>query len=174
MSGSSVSIPERAQRALEERGYSLMELLVAMGMFSILVSLAIPHYIEFNKSYNREHARTLFLHDLKRAQAETITQGCRGIFTIAIDGHSYSYGCDYLPYDTNDPPDFDVIKFTRVLPTGVSVAFDNTLIISSQGKIVDTEGTLDTRAVTLLQNDSGTYVPFTTGSILATGLLNYH
>ena len=174
MLGSFESFPEGAELASHERGYSLMELLVAMGMFSILVALALPRYMEFNKSYNREHARTLFIHDLKRAQAETITQGCRGIFTIAPDAHSYSYGCDYLSYDTNNPPTYDVVKFTRVLPTGVSLSFDNTLIINSQGKIVDTDGILDTRSVTLLQQEGGTNVPFTTGTILATGLLNYN
>lgn len=80
-------------------GYTLLELCVTLLVLTSLSAAALPKIAEIDSSFNRLNSRSYLIQDLKRAQAEAITSGCRGIAVISPDGKSYRFGCDYLAYD---------------------------------------------------------------------------
>lgn len=154
-------------------GFTLFELLIAISILAITAAIALPNYTELNASIERMNVRQLLLQDLRRAQAESVTHGCRGIFKIAANNRSYNFGCDYLNYDTSSPPSADSTIFARNLPIYFYAASDMTVIFNSKGQIVDEFGFLDSRQITLSENSSGSLVDFATGNILGTGVFEY-
>ncbi|MCB0360287.1 MAG: hypothetical protein KDD44_11650 [Bdellovibrionales bacterium] len=137
-----------------------------MTLAAVVGAIAVPQFTGLNEPLQRLNVRAGLLQDLKRAQAETITIGCRGIFTISAGGNSYSFGCDYLPYDTNYPPQSDVTSFQRTLPSGVSVTANAEVIFNSRGQSVDANDILSNVTISL-SDGSGM---FATGTLLGTGL----
>ncbi|MCB0338138.1 MAG: hypothetical protein KDD53_00975 [Bdellovibrionales bacterium] len=135
--------------------------------------MALPKLSSLTASYNQLNAKSFLVQDLKRAQAETITQGCRGIFKIANDGESYSFGCDYLSYDVTDPPSADVVSFVRNLPEDITVESDIPIIFNSQGRAVDIDGILTNVSVTFEESSSGSPESFASGVLLGTGVFSY-
>lgn len=157
-----------------EAGFTVFELMVAIVITALVAYAAIPRFDELNASMERMNVRKNVLLDLRRAQAETVTHGCRGIFKIAANLRSYSYGCDYLAYDTANPPSADGIIFSRTLPTNFYISSDQIIIFNSKGQIVDEAAFIDSRTVTLSENTSGPTVVFATGTLLGTGLFEYN
>lgn len=153
-----------------ERGFSMLELVVTMTIASILASTAISQFTELNSVFDRWNARTLLLQDIRFAQAKSVTQGCRGVITIAGGGNTYSFGCDYLDYDTTDPIAADTIFINRTLPTSINLATDGTIIFNPKGQIIDSSGALQTRTISLTDTGGGESVEFATASIYATGV----
>ncbi|MCO6430875.1 MAG: type II secretion system protein [Deltaproteobacteria bacterium] len=164
----------RKQAALRRSSaFTMFEFLVVLVVTSIVAYLAIPMFGQINSSMERVNVRKFLLLDLRRAQAESVTHGCRGIFTISSDNRSYSFGCDYLAYDTNVPPSADVITFSRTLPSHTYVTSDRTIIFNSKGQLVDELGFIDSRSITLSDDSDGPMRVFATGSVLGTGLFEY-
>lgn len=156
----------------KERGFSFPDLLVSISIMAILATQAIPQFSGFASSFDRFNARSYLIQDLKRAQAEAITQGCREIFTIATDGKSYSYGCDYLPYDTNSIPQADSISFTRHLPGNMTISADALIIFNSQGHAVDASGSMSNVNITLYDDSGPSITAVATGTLLGTGVFS--
>lgn len=153
-----------------ESGFTLLELLIILSMISIGAAITIPNLSGMSASFNRLNAKSYVVQDLKRAQAHTITQGCRGIVTISASGTSYSYGCDYLAYDTSDPPAADSTTFVRNLPPHTKIATSDTIIFNSRGQAVDADDILSNRTVTFYDTSSGADESFATGTLLGTGV----
>lgn len=151
----------------------MFEFLVALSISSVVAYITIPRFTEINASMHRINARKFVLLDLRRAQAETVKNGCRGIVTIAANSNSYTFGCDYLAYDTNVPPQADVIIFSRTLPNSFFISSDDTIIFNSKGQIVDELGFIDSRQITLSESAHGPMNQYATGQILGTGLFEY-
>ena len=152
-------------------GFSLVELVVAFSIFGIIALTAIPSYRDMSVAFSRANAQAEFLFDIRKAHAKTITEGCRGIITIANDKQSYAYGCDYLPYDTNWPPSFDTQFFSRTLESSVLIDADDSLVISSRGQVIDSNDDPANRAITLM--DSHTTDTFATGTLYLTGMMEF-
>jgi len=122
-----------------ELGFSLLDVLVTLTMLSVAGIVAVPQLKSLTTAFNHMNARSYLIQDLKRAQAEAITQGCRGVFVIIGNGSSYSFGCDYLDYDTNVPPSHDSTSMVRDLPGNAIVSVPSSIIFNSRGQAVDVD-----------------------------------
>ncbi len=156
-----------------EEGFTLLQLIVVLVLSSIVAGLGTPELVKMKEAFSRFNARSSLLEDIKRAQAQTITEGCRGVFAIAPDGKSYSFGCDYLNYDSNPLPQPDAVSFGRSLPTRVYLSVSTPIIFDSRGQAVDTSGIVNNSIVTLSEGPSGSGIVFATGTLLGTGVFNY-
>lgn len=154
-------------------GYTMMELLVTLSIVAILGLAALPAFTPLSDSFNRLTARSVILQDIKRAQAQALTEGCRGIMTIDGNGESYSYGCDYLPYDVSDPPAPDLVTFVRNLPARTEISSSSDLIFNSRGLAVDQDDVISNTTITLYDTSSGSPVQFSQGTLLGTGLFAF-
>lgn len=160
-------------RAAGAAGISLLEVLTVIAMAGIAVQMSFPVLSGVSSSIERMNVRGYVLQDLRRAQAETVTHGCRGIFSLSSTGSSYSFGCDYLDYDPAGTPTPDVIFFRRNLPKGFSLTTDAPIIFNSRGQIVAVDGMIDERQVELIDASIGPATTFEHGRILGTGLFEY-
>lgn len=154
-----------------ERGSGIFELLAVVLITAAFLMFAIPEFGTISQSMDRFNTRNSFLQDLKRAQAETITEGCRGI--ILITASNYEFGCDYLPYDTATTPAADDTRLNRPLPDGISIQADSQIIINSRGQSVDQAGAFVNVNIQLLDSSTGSPEMFASGTLLGTGLFNY-
>jgi len=157
-----------------QNGFSLIEMLVVMSIAGILLAVAVPQLYNMKASYNRLNARSYFMQDVKRAQAESITQGCRGIMVIASDAESYSFGCDYLSYDTTTDPTYDKLSFKRNLPSNIKIASTGPIIFNSRGQAIDIDYIISNLTISFTEYTSGGgYSQFSTGTLLGTGVFNF-
>ena len=157
-----------------QAGVTLLDVLVALIISVIVAVIAIPNYAQLNTSLERMNVRKTVLQDLRRAQAETVTHGCRGIFEIAVNKKAYSFGCDFLPYDTESPPSMDVLKFSRTLPNNFYIESDSSVIFNSKGQITDEIGFIDSRTISLSDNSSGPLEVYATGVVAGTGVFEFN
>jgi prepilin-type N-terminal cleavage/methylation domain-containing protein len=155
-------------------GFTLFELIVTLAFVAILGSFASPHFSTLHVTFDRMNAQSFLIQDLKRAQAEAITLGCRGILSINNYNTGYSFGCDFLPYDDASPPKSDVVSFARNLPVGLKIYSDAPIIFNSRGQAVDVEGNMSNISIQLtdLKADLGSSV-FAAGTLLGTGVFSY-
>ncbi|MCB0321809.1 MAG: prepilin-type N-terminal cleavage/methylation domain-containing protein, partial [Bdellovibrionales bacterium] len=100
-------------------GFSVVELLVALGLLSVLSAVAVPSFNVIRGSYERQTAEHQFALDLLRARAVASQYNARAIVQLAADGRSYTIGMDYSPY--NVVPAADEVDFTRNITGGVSI-----------------------------------------------------
>lgn len=159
--------------SIEQSGFTILNMIATLMIASIISYVAMSQLSTLSATFNRINARSNLLQDLKRAQAEAITQGCRGIFLIASDARSYSFGCDYLAYDTSNPPHSDEVSFVRALPEHVVLSSDAPVIFNSRGEAVDVNNIMSNITLTLSQNWGGTPLAFARGILLGTGVFTY-
>lgn len=150
-----------------------MELLVGISLTAMIMGVALPQMANLKASYDKLNARSNFIKDLKRAQAESITQGCRGIVKIDVDAAGYSFGCDYLPYDEDADPDHDTQSFARSLPGHMHIASAAPIIFNSRGQAVDTSYIITNVTVTFDEWREGSYQEFASGTLLGTGVFSF-
>jgi prepilin-type N-terminal cleavage/methylation domain-containing protein len=155
------------------QGFTLIEMLISMTILAIFGSAAALHFRATDASFHRMNARSFVIQDLKRAQAEAITWGCRGVLSVSNDGKSYSYGCDFLEYDTNDPPAADRVFFSRKMPLGITVSTSSPLIFNSRGQSVDLDSIMANNSVLLRETIEGSTITFATGTLLGTGVFSF-
>ncbi|HMO02077.1 MAG TPA: hypothetical protein PKD37_00805 [Oligoflexia bacterium] len=145
-----------------------------LGFLFIVIGVATPGFQQIRNSINRSNTQLLLLQDLRKAQAHTVTEGCRGIVRIASNQRSYSFGCDYIPYSAANPPLPDSVVFLRYLPSSITIASSGPIIFNSRGQTVDVNNNLTNTTITLLL-DSGSGSPslFATGILRATGFFSF-
>ncbi|HQH25915.1 MAG TPA: type II secretion system protein [Oligoflexia bacterium] len=131
-----------SKRFLSERGFTLIEMLLLFVVLAIMGMLAVLEFRPAEASFQRMNARSFLIQDLKRAQAEAITWGCRGIFMIAADSNGYSFGCDFLAYDESETPAADRVFFSREMPMGIIISASQPVIFNSRGQAVDLSGVM--------------------------------
>lgn len=151
-----------------ENGFSIMELLVGMVIFSIIGYTSVAFFSDLGPSFDRWNANIYALQDLRYAQTLAITEGCRVIVRINSDGHGYDVGCDYLAYDYTSPYTADTIFLTRAIPNTVTFGSDYEIIFNAKGQCVSSTGDLATRRISLTSSASGNFL---TASILPTGVV---
>ncbi len=149
-----------------ERGTSVVELLVAVTIFSVLTAIAVPSVITVRESFDRHFGKSQVEFALRRARSDSVDRGTRGILRFSKDGASYSFGFDYLPFSS--APIEDYVSFIRDLPPKVTVLGDP-LVFSSQGFLVDVSGN-PTDAKFILSYAGEEYC---TGKIHSTGNIEY-
>ena len=165
---------KRRCRKAKERAVTLLEMLVALMILAAVGTLIVPAFAELTASINHMNAMSYLVQDLKRAQAESITQGCRGVFVIAANGNSYTFGCDYLAYDANDPPSHDVVSLQRFLPAHIRLVASAPVIFNSRGQSVDIFGIVSNSTLALEDASGGPSVQFASGTLLGTGVFDFN
>lgn len=139
----------------------------------IIGFLGLPQFRGLSASFERLNARTIFIQDLKQAQAKALTEGCRGIFTFYPNNEGYSFGCDYLAYDTGSPPQADVLAFSRSFATGIRVTPSEQIIFNSRGLPVDENDIITTVSVHFVDSSGDELYAFASGTLFATGLFAF-
>lgn len=168
-----IRLSHRLRTLKKSAGFSLIDLLVAIAIMGIIGFLGLPQIRNISASFDRLNARTIFIQDLKQAQAKALTEGCRGIFTFYPDYTGYSFGCDYLAYDTSSPPRADTLAFSRSFPTGISVTPSDQIIFNSRGLPVDDNDIITTVSVNFVDSSGDEIYPFASGTLFATGLFAF-
>jgi prepilin-type N-terminal cleavage/methylation domain-containing protein len=159
---------------MKDNGFTIFELVITLSISSILALTAIPKFEEIQASYHRFNSRSFLIQDLRRAQAFTLSEGCRGILTVASDKKRYSFGCDYLTYDTSNPPSPDSVSFEREMPVGITIELSQTIIFNSRGESVDADGIVSSVPISLVDSRAVDSSSFADGTLLGTGLFNFY
>ncbi|MBX7144400.1 MAG: GspH/FimT family protein [Oligoflexia bacterium] len=149
------------------RGFTLLEVLVALCLLGMLTATAVPWVTKMKGSFDRRNARQGFEFDIRRARSEALSKGVRVVITVAANHKSYTIGRDVLPYDTaNGNPD-TVLSVTD-LPDNVTLSFSgsgtdaNKLIFTSRGFLSDIAGNRNTsQKVATLSYDGGAFATVT-------------
>ena len=150
-------------------GFTILELLVAISITVVIGAFALPEVGAWYEILDKQNAQIQVLQDLRLAQATTVEQGCQGVLTLDAAGESYTFGCDYVPFDSSPPIAADSNLFTSTLPPKVTISVDDQILFNSRGQIVDDQGFLSSRSVTLSYNES----PFLSGTLSATGHFDF-
>ncbi|RIK99983.1 MAG: hypothetical protein DCC75_14145 [Proteobacteria bacterium] len=166
----------RSKISRASRGVTLMELLVAMLILSVLGSIALPKLNDMKASFDRRDAKQKLEFDLRRARAEALSKGVRVVITLSSDLQSYTVGEDLLAYDTTNG-NHDTLLFTTVLPQNVTLSFSGSgpdqtkLIFTSRGFLSDIIGNRNTsqRTITLSYQGSS----FSTATIYPVGVASF-
>jgi prepilin-type N-terminal cleavage/methylation domain-containing protein len=148
----------------KEKGFTVFELLVVLVLSTIFAATALQQYADMSASFNRQNGLRQLESDLRRARAEVVAAGARGVFTIASDGKSYSFGLDYIPFSEDDPPESDSQMFRRVLPTDISLGVTN-LLYDSKGFLVDADDLTPTTQSMSLRFEGSEYCAVEISSI---------
>ncbi|MCB0320138.1 MAG: GspH/FimT family pseudopilin, partial [Bdellovibrionales bacterium] len=154
-------------------GFTVIELLVAVTLVALVGGMAIPYASELYEIFDKRNAEMSLLQDLRLAQAQAVEQGCQGIFAVDADSKGYSYGCDYVPFSDASPPVPDEQMFLRDLPNKVKLSASDIVIFNSRGQVVDEQGFLTTRTLTLAVTSNDGDITFNTGTLTGTGFFSY-
>lgn len=166
--------PDEPAAPLHSRGVTLLELVAGLFCITLFAGMAFPHFDHFRNSFNRMNVRQTVLQDLRRAQSESMSKGCRGIFSISSDQHSYSFGCDYLDFNPSAHPVADDMIFQRLLPDHIYISSDALIIFNSQGQIVDKESSAASRIVTLADDMDSKLHAFSSGVLSQNGAFEFN
>lgn len=149
---------------LDERGFTLPELVVVVGVIGIVVGAFVLSFIGFKDSFNRTQAKYQFESDIRRARNEAVSAGGRAIVRIASPYRSYSIGIDYYPFSGTNTADKTL--FSRTLPDGMTVTSSQPLIFDSRGYLVDSSGS---PASSTVRMSSKTEANFFQATVYSTG-----
>jgi type IV pilus assembly protein PilE len=110
---------------MKKNGFSLIELVVAMGIIGILAAIAIPAYSAYTKTANRTDAIRSMTYDaqaLERCYSQSFTyMGCasavsgpsaQGYYTIAIAPTANSFTITATPLKSPQTSDSMCTSFT--------------------------------------------------------------
>src|ERR1700734_2080560 len=110
---------------MKKNGFSLIELVVAMGIVGILAAIAIPAYTSYTKTANRTDATRTMTYDaqaLERCYSPTFTSlGCasavsgvsaQGYYTVTIAPTANSFTITATPLKAPQTSDSTCTSFT--------------------------------------------------------------
>jgi type IV pilus assembly protein PilE len=113
---------------MKKNGFSLIELVVAMGIVGILAAIAIPSYLSYTKTANRTDATRTLTYDaqaLERCYSQnfTYTTNCplavaapspsaQGYYTITIAATTNTYTITATPLKSPQTNDATCTSFT--------------------------------------------------------------
>jgi prepilin-type N-terminal cleavage/methylation domain-containing protein len=122
-------------RPNSSRGFSVFELLVALGILSIISATAVPATRSMRISVERGEALNQLEFDLRRIRTEAVATGLLAVFRINPDGKTYTTGFDLLPYAS--PPAIEEVAFSSKLPNSVSLTSATAVYFDSRGFLVN-------------------------------------
>lgn len=145
-------------------GFSLLEFLVTVTVFSLLTALAVPNLLDLSNSFARANAVKQLSFDINRTKSEALGQGARAI--LAINGDSYTIGMDYLPYSSSGAA--DEILYRQVLPEHVTAESAQPVIFNPRGFLIDTSGSSTNTTISLTHRTE----PYSALQVRAAGSIN--
>jgi len=130
----------QTQDSFSQAGITIIDLVVAVGIFAIIIGMALPKFTDLKLSYERYYGRRNFESTILKAKTKTLEWGARGIVTFTDGGNRLTYGLDFIPYSG----DFvaDKVLFSNDLPSSVSMeladgAFATKIVFDSRGFIIN-------------------------------------
>lgn len=124
---------------MREDGFTLVELLLVLGIFVILTVAATPRFTNVYNRYSIDARRQDLVHALRIAQNKTMNGADDDVYSVQItpgDGGSFTIfkGTDYAGRDT----DFDEV---HTLPDSINLSdtvSDNEINFAQNGETTDT------------------------------------
>lgn len=136
-----------------QRGFSVVELVVTLGVAGILIGTAVPSMEALVNSFARSDAIQQLQFDLNAAKSLALAEGATAVFAWTDGGGGYNVGLDYFP--TQNPPVIEEIKFARNIQSSVTVGFSANIVFDSRGFVIDSYGQ-PTSASVMLYSDGST------------------
>ena len=153
------------------QGVTLVELLIAVALFSVLCGIALIQSQDFIFALSKFDAKSQIVSDFRLAQSQARMKNCRTVMSIATDGTSYQFGCDFTPYNTDSPTVADSILFSRSMPNKIFISSSTQVIFNPRGEPIDVYGISTNPVITISAEDSeGEISSFATGTVYHTGL----
>jgi len=138
-------------RQIENRGYTLIEILITIAMIAILLTLVIPGYRNFILNNQRASVMTELMNSLQFARSEAVTRGapltvCRSNTPSAaapacLGGAGWETG--WLVFlDVNGDGDIDageaVVRVRESLPANTTLRGMNQVVFQPAGTTANT------------------------------------
>lgn len=138
-----------------QRGMSMIELLVTMGILAVMIAVAIP---KFNSSmFNLPVATQTLIADVRMARANATSRGVH--YQVSLDSSSYTI--QRLQDSDNDgewSADSSYPAYTADLPSDLSLSFEDgsgaTFEFTSRGLLMDQDDGSPAAIVTVYLHDS--------------------
>lgn len=118
-----------AAPGLRQRGFTLIELLVVFVLLSVMLVLAAPTFLTFQRNSELTASANSFLAALSAARAEAMKRQMRA-FVVPADGSSWASGWTVYVDANND------VTTSAVTPTLTDASDD--IVISQQGALPST------------------------------------
>lgn len=132
-------------RRWQSKGFTLVEVLVAISICGILTVLAVPGMMEMNHAFRRLEAKRAVRGDLAYLRSLALKEGGRAALTPAAGGYKLTLG--YSPFSSYPGTSQDVL--TRSLPQGVSLSTSDSIVFDSQGRLINASGAISSASVSL-------------------------
>lgn len=133
------------RRTIGEQGVSILEVIVVVGILSLLISMAVVSLQSLYRTFDKSHAIQEFLFDVRRAKNSALSEGARIIFDFGTDG--YTVGIDRAPFSS--PAAGDEILWMKNFERGVYIDADSDFIFDSRGMLIDVNGNLNAPGVSV-------------------------
>lgn len=151
-----------------EHGFTVLELLVAVGLLSIVTGLGVANLSTLQDSVSRSNFINQLEGDLRYIRSKAVAEGVRGVLSLANDGSSYSVGIDELPFNYGSG-EADTTIFTRTISSRDAFVVSSNIIFDNRGFLTTSAGDLTTLAVQVNRDDT----TFCSGSIYPVGFFIY-
>ena len=134
-----------------ERGFTIQELLTALCLSGVLVSIGVANFAKLLESYNLNSALSQLQTDISTLRSQALSSGCSISITPSQDGSSYSAmtasSCYYGSFEASDR-----LVLNHKLPPSITVSFTSVVTLSPQGFVVNQSGTPTEIPVLLLRS----------------------
>jgi prepilin-type N-terminal cleavage/methylation domain-containing protein len=102
------------------KGFTLLEILLVIGIISILLILVVPISLDFYKNQEIETQTQFLIQTLRRAQLEAVSGELDSPFGVSISSQNYTLfkGNSYMGRDTRYDEIFDLPEIIQ--PSGIS------------------------------------------------------
>jgi hypothetical protein len=133
-------------RRRSERGTTITDLMVALGIGAVLLGIALPNFTAMRAPYALRSATTTIASDVAVARMRAIAQNRRQ--RLAFDENAGTWALQ----EESAPGTFDTVGATRTLPTGCTFG------TSPSSPIFDTRGMLAAPAALEVSCEAGTRI----------------
>ena len=106
---------------MRKKGFTLLEIFLVIGLISIIATLALPYYHDFQVRNDLETSLDMTVQTLRRAQFLATSGDSNTDWGVYIDGNTYEMtvfsGSSYTARDTSKDETYPI--YPGVLPTGI-------------------------------------------------------
>ncbi len=105
------------------KGFTLIEILVTMGIFAVLLSLGLLFGIDFYKAYAFNSERQLVVGILQKARSRSLANINQSAYGVCISGSNYIIFFGSVSCDPNNSANEVYSAHPGISNTGLSVSF---------------------------------------------------